>query len=122
MISSQAVVVANHTAGLRSVLVVVEDFVGQVSQLTKVLLDVQDVRVEIHVLIPERVTLYELLEPVHGHIILLRGVAHMSNLIHDVDAVRKVLKQSTIECDAFPLLLQIQEETSIVEVLHPVVS
>jgi len=84
MIPSQAVVVAHCAAGFWPVLVVVENVVGQVGKLTEVLLDVQDVRVEVQVLIAIRVGLEQLLEVVNSYKVLLGLVACMGYLIFQV--------------------------------------
>ena len=64
MITSKRVVVPNRAACLRTIpytvsnvalLIVVELLVGKVSEVTVVFLDVQDVRVEVHVLVAEGV-------------------------------------------------------------------
>ena len=57
MVTAQGIVIAYGAACLRSVLVIIEDVVGEVGQLAKVLLDVQDVRVEVKVLVPVGISL-----------------------------------------------------------------
>ena len=70
MISAKRIVVTNNTAGFGPVFIIVEYSMSQVSQLSIILLDVEDVRVEIHVLIAEGIDLSQLLEPVQSYIIV----------------------------------------------------
>ena len=68
MLTHQRIVVADNTAGLRVILVVGELPECQVGQLPLVLLDVQDVRVGVHVLEAVGVQLQQLLEPVQARV------------------------------------------------------
>ena len=44
----------------------------------------------------------------------------MSYLVKYINTIREVFKQSAIQIDAIVILLYLQEEISIVEVIHPV--
>ena len=90
MIATQRVVVANDAAALRSVFVILEDVEGQVSKFSVILLDIQYIRVQIKILIAIWISSQELLKPVNGNIILLRNIACMSYLIHNIYILLKV--------------------------------
>lgn len=70
MVASQRIVVSDDAARLGTILVIVEYTVRQVGKLSIVLLDVQDVRIQIHVLIPEGIDFSKLLEPIECNIIV----------------------------------------------------
>ena len=122
MVTSQAVVIADDTAGLWPVLVILKDIEGKIRQLSVVLPDVQDIGVEIKIFIAIWVRSEQSLEPINGNIIFLRNIACMSDLVHDVDALLEVPVQDTIEVNWVFGLLLVQEEASIVEILGPMVS
>ena len=122
MVASQRVIVAHCAARLRSILVIVEDIVCQVGELSKVLLDVQDVRVEVEVFISVRVCFEQILEPVDSDLVLLSLVAAVSYLVAQVDRVGEVAQERRVERDRDLLLLDVQIEAGKVEVEHPVVA
>ena len=97
MVTSQAVVITDDTAGLWPVLVILKDIEGKIRQLSVVLPDVQDIGVEIKIFIAIWVRSEQSLEPINGNIIFLRNIACMGDLVHDVDALLEVPVQDTIE-------------------------
>ncbi len=74
-------------------------------EVSKILFNVQNVRVKVHVLVTEWIDLDKLLEPVKGYIILLTRVASMGNLVSELDTACEVFDQSSIEVDAIFLLV-----------------
>ena len=52
MFSHKRVIIANNTAGLRHILIVVKLLQSQISQFSLILLNVQDIGIGIHVLEP----------------------------------------------------------------------
>ena len=122
MVASQRVIVAHCAASLRSIFVIVEDIVCQVGQLSKVFLDVQDVRVEVEVFISVRVCFEQILEPVDCDLVLLSLVAAVGHLVAQVDRVGEVAQERCVQRDRDLLLLDVQIEAGKVEVEHPVIA
>jgi len=95
MIPTEGVIVSNSATRFRSVLIILQHVVCQVCKLSKVLLDVEYVGVQVEVLVSVGVYFDELLEPINGDVVLLRLVAPMGNLVTEVDRVRKVPQQGS---------------------------
>lgn len=121
MVPSQRIVVSNDAARLWAILIVMKYSVRQVGKLSIVFFNVKNVRIQIHVLIPEGIDFSQLLEPIKCNIIVQRSIACMRYLVDNIDTVWEVFDQSTIEVDAVSLLPDIQVVVGVVEVVHPVI-
>ena len=121
MISSQTIIVANHTATLRSEFVVLEELESQMGKVCIVLAYVQDVTVEVKVLIAIRIELEESLEHVGGLFEVMRQEVSMGHLVHQVDALLELVCQEVRrDFEGFFRLAFFQEETSQLKVTYPV--
>ena len=107
VVASQRVIVAHCATSLRSIFVIVEDIVCQVGQLSKVFLDVQDVRIKVEVFISVRVCFEQILEPVDCDFVLLSLIAAVGHLIAQVDRVGEVAQERRVQRDRDLLLLDV---------------
>ena len=83
MLAHQRVVISNNTASLRVILVIIKLPKCKISKLALILLNVQNIRVSVHIFEAIGINLEQLLEPVKTGIKFLIVVERVSNLIHD---------------------------------------
>ena len=121
VISPQTVVVANSTARLRTVLVVIEHVECQVCQFSEIFFDVQNVWVEVKIFVAVGIHFQKLFEVVYSHLIFLRLVATMGYLVFNEDRLRKISVKSCIQGYASFFLLNVEEEARKVKIQHPVI-
>ena len=107
VIASERVIVAHRAACFRSILVVVEDIVCQVGKLSKVLLNVQDVRIKVEVFISVWVCFEQILEPVDSDLVLLSLIATVGHLIAQVDRVGEIAQERRVQRDRDLFLLDV---------------
>lgn len=90
VVASQTIVVTDDAAALWAILVILEDAEGEMSQISVVLPDVENIRVEVEVFVPLRIGMQQLLEPIDGIVVGESYVTGVRDLVHEEHAVLEV--------------------------------